>query len=380
MQNKKIQFYFKENYHELVWGSNELSHYLKAYFEPLILGNISEYISNISATPFIIKCGDLLMPGILPGKRIDCYVSSPYSQYITYAIAELQEIDSAAARSILKFFLKTLGSFAKLCDINKVVYVNNWLLSTNLYPNIEEDDLIGIKEKLKELYPDRVIIFRSLNDKCNTDLMAKLTKLGASRTLSRQVYVSDPFEKKYLERKDFHKDRKFLAKSKLKRIKEGFSDKEIESIKRLYDKLYIDKYFDLNPQFTFKYFKNAVENNLFNFQLLSDGDKPKAVLGYFNRNGQMTTPIFGFDTDAPPKEGLYRLISSILMHESEEHSLILNQSSGAAHFKRQRGAFPFIEYNYYFAKHVGLKQRLIWKVLSSMLNTLGVYTLKKLKL
>ena len=80
--------------------------------------------------------------------------------------------------------------------------------------------------------------------------MSDLDSLGAKRTLSRQVYISDPITKEYLERKDFHKDRKFLAKTKLNFKDCEFSDKDLEKIKKLYDQLYIDKYFDLNPQFT----------------------------------------------------------------------------------------------------------------------------------
>jgi hypothetical protein len=380
LDRQNTQLFFKENYNELQWGTDKHSSYLKGYFEPLILNGFPEYITNISATPFIIKCGDLLLPGVLPGDLKDCYVSSPYSQYITYAQAELREIDSASVRLVLKLFLKALGVIAKLCDINKVVYVNNWLLSTNLYPDIKTETLREIKEALESRYPDRVIIFRSLNEKCNEPLMRDLYGLGASRTLSRQVYISDPFKKDYLERKDFHKDKKFLVKTKFEVKKTGFNELDINQIKLLYDKLYIDKYFDLNPQFTYKFFENAVKNNLFNFQLLTSENKPKAVLGYFSRNYQMTTPIFGFETDAPAKEGLYRLISAILMQESEKHSLMLNQSSGASHFKSQRGASPYIEYNYYFVSHVGIKQKTIWRILSAMLNSIGIYTLKKMKL
>ena len=174
MHQKEVKLYFKRNYDDLVWPDNENCHYLRKYFEPLITNGINPYISNITATPFIIRCEDLLLPGIIPGKLNDCYVSSPYSQYITYAIAELREIDSVFARIILKVFLKFLGALSRGCHINKVVYVNNWLLSTNLYPEIERDSLAAIKSNLQDKYPDRVIVFRSLNEKCNKSLMKDL--------------------------------------------------------------------------------------------------------------------------------------------------------------------------------------------------------------
>jgi hypothetical protein len=68
------------------------------------------------------------------------------------------------------------------------------------------------------------------------------------------------------------------------------------------------------------------------------------------------------------------------MKDSEDKNIILNQSSGASHFKSQRGALPFLEYNYYDNRHCSLKQRFSWKVLSLCLNSLGAYMLRKFKL
>lgn len=44
----------------------------------------------------------------------------------------------------------------------------------------------------------------------------------------------------------------------------------------------------------------------------------------------MTTPLFGYKTDLPKEKGLYRILSSKLYNESENNSLILHMSSGAA--------------------------------------------------
>lgn len=380
MEEIKTELYFKENYQSLTWPINEDANYLKEYFEPLILNGAKSYISNIKSTPFIISVNGKVLPGILATNIGDCYVSSPYSHYITYAEQELREINSKFVRLCLKICLGFLGVFLKTFSIERVVYVNNWLLSTNLYISLTKEELSSINRALKERYPNRVIIYRSINEKTNSELVSILDQLGANKTLSRQVYITDPGTKSYLNHKDFHKDQKFLKKSKLINKRDNFNKNDLESIRKLYNQLYIDKYFDLNPQFTAKYFENAYENNLFEFQYLMDGDKPKAVLGYFTRNGAMTTPIFGFDTDAPMKEGLYRLISSLLMQESEQNNNVLNQSSGASNFKSQRGAVPFIEYNYYFSSHVPFAQKTMWKILSLFINTIGEFTLKKFKL
>ncbi|MCR9205341.1 MAG: hypothetical protein NXH75_12230 [Halobacteriovoraceae bacterium] len=374
------ELFFRDNLSQVDWNESFDDQYLKNFITPLIQEGTAPYVSNVTAEAFIIRVGKKHLPGILSSKQSDCYVASPYAQYIDYAKAELVELRFPPLEWILKVVLSVLGAFLRICRFNDVVYVNNWLLSTNLYLPLEKNEILEIVEKLKEKFPNRVIVFRSLNKKTDEELIKNLGELGAKRTISRQVYITDPENPDYEQRKDFKKDKSFLNRTELSLKEDGFDGKEIEKMRELYNKLYLKKYFLLNPQFTKKYFENAVNHRLFEFQYFHQENKEKAVLGYFYRSGVMTTPIFGFDTEAKSSEGLYRLISAKLMKDSKEKGFVLNQSSGAAEFKRQRGAKPFLEYNYYFSDHCSLKQRFSWSLLSSLLNSLGAFLLTRFKL
>lgn len=380
MQLKEVRLYSKENLDSLEWSDSYDDTYLKNYFSPLILEGTKKYISNVDAECFIIKVGDKLAPCVLSNHLKDCYVASPYSHYITYAREELITIDNAIIEKVISSIISILGFSLKQSKFNQSVYVNNWLLSTNLYIDLDEDEILAINKKLKESYPNRTIIYRSLNDKTNNELIKNCSNIGMNKILSRQVYITDPNDSVYKKRKDFVKDKNFLNRTKLKIQEETFSTENLENIRKMYNQLYLDKYFYLNPQFTMEFFENSNKHSLFEFKYLSDYNKPKAALGYFVRNGVMTAPIFGFDTQAAPREGLYRLISALLMKDSEEKNIILNQSSGASHFKSQRGALPYLEYNYYDNRHCSAKQRYSWKILSFFLNSFGGYMLKKFKL
>ena len=83
--------------------------------------------------------------------------------------------------------------------------------------------------------------------------------------------------------------------------------------------------------------------DLINFNLwfenyLNHIDGIMAVIGFWEVDGVMTTPLFGYDTDAPAELGLYRMASWMVSISGKELNLLVNASGGVGAFKRQRGA------------------------------------------
>lgn len=105
-----------------------------------------------------------------------------------------------------------------------------------------------------------------------------------------------------------------------------------------------------------------------------------AILGYFSRNDVMTTPLFGYDTSIDQKTGLYRMLTAILVEEAKQKSLLLNMSSGAAEFKRCRGAESAIEYTAVYVNHLPYFRRVGWKAFEILINKIGIPLLQKSKL
>lgn len=352
--------------------------YVQAYFAPMMKKGTRHYIQNVDAEISLLQLGEKCLPLVVPKPGPNCYVCSPYDHYVRYASYELRHLKPFLIRWILHLILGCLGQFLKICRFNHVVYVNNWLLSTNLYPELKKEEILAANQILRERYPGRIIVYRSLNELTNQKLLQDLTACGGRKMAGRQVYITDPNEGSYQKKKAYKIDQSFFKKSKVETREATLDD--VEAIKKCYDDLYISKYCPMNPQFSEEFFRNAIENKLFHFQIISEKQDVDAALGYFSRQQVMTTPIFGYNTSKPQDLGLYRMLSTLLMESSEKNGFVLNQSSGAAHFKSQRGAKPFVEYNVYFDEGVSWRQRISWSCLSLVLNSVGVALLRRLKL
>src|SRR5690606_2745923 len=76
--------------------------------------------------------------------------------------------------------------------IERIVQINNWLLSTNLYPaDWQGEGLEELTQLLRERFPGHAFGFRSLNPASNAVLLERLQALGYLALPSRQVYLFD---------------------------------------------------------------------------------------------------------------------------------------------------------------------------------------------
>lgn len=101
-----------------------------------------------------------------------------------------------------------------------------------------------------------------------------------------------------------------------------------------------------------------------------------AVLGYYTRNGTMTTPIFGYAADGSEDKGLYRMMSARLVLEAENNGCVLNNSSGASKFKMWRGAEPSVEYSALYHAHLSPRRRAGYLLLEFIVNGIAVRLIK----
>ena len=117
---------------------------------------------------------------------------------------------------------------------------------------------------------------------------------------------------------------------------------------------------DTGSRDTLAFLRNLLSEKIIRIKALWDGEKIVAFTGYFTLDGVMINPLIGYDRSYPQREGLYRLLTMETMLEAEKQGLLLNMSSGAAHFKRLRGAQPFLEYNLVYDRHLSFFRRLPW--------------------
>jgi len=342
-------------------------------------------IGNVATRLRLLDTGDHLMPVSVndSGERSDnSYVVSPLTAYTGYADYEIGQLGRPWLAAPLRHLIRGVGGWLERARIDRIVQVNNWLLSTNLYPcGWEGADLPAITRLLVDTYPDHAIGFRSLNRYSNANLIAQMEALGYLTIPSRQVYLFDGRDgpdAAYLRRRDSRKDARLLARTGYVQVPgEVLSDADYPRL----NLLYLKKYCPLNPHFSADWLRTGQRDGWLRLTALrSAAGRIDAVLGWVANERILTTPVVGYDTGLPQKLGLYRLISQISLEEAARRRGLLNLSAGAAGFKRLRGGRPEIEYSLVLVNHLPRQRQRVWHVLSRLLHSVGVPIMKKLKL
>jgi len=357
--------------------------YERAFLTPLMKDGARPHVANIETRMMLLRAGSIVMPVTINDREYDnSYVCSPYTAVISYPLEELGKLNSRALRGALKSLIHVMSPLVRGGGINRVVSVNNWLLSTNLYPAWNGGHLDRLTELLVAQFPDKAIMFRSLNRATNDELYQAFAKAGYVLAPSRQVYLFDGVRPDYLRRPNTRWDQKLLKNSPYTEVNhDGLTENDDAEIVRLYDLLYLKKYSYHNPQFTSRLVGLWRRERLLElFALRSPEGRLDGVVGCFSRNRVMTAPMVGYDTMLPQKLGLYRMLMAIVLREAARQNMTLNLSSGAAGFKRLRGGEPHIEYSAIFYAHLPWQRRAIWRTLSLLLTQIGARVLKKYEL
>ncbi len=351
--------------------------------EPFITQGSKVFIRNLNTQLSLLSMGEVALPLTLNHWEYEnSYVCSPYTAFVSYTKEELRKLKSPLLIYPLQALISLLSFALKACEINRVVHVNNWMLSTNLYDDIPLNEVPKITQQLVGQYPNHLIIFRSLTEYTNAALKEKLVQSGYILIPSRQVYFFDRKKIDFLKRHNTQIDLKLLAKTpyRLQRH-EDISELDYERITELYNLLYIDKYSHHNPQFTCKLIRLWHEEKLMTFYGFRDSEGIlQGVVGYFIQNRVMTTPLVGYNTTISQAHGLYRMLIALVLRDAAEKEIVLNLSSGASGFKVLRGAFPEIESSAVYAKHLSLKRRILIRSLQFILERIGVPLMKKYRL
>ena len=310
------------------------------------------------------------------------FVCSPFTAYALYSKDEIRhKVKNKWVQLPLLFLLWGIGKVLKWGKLNKNVHVNNFLLSTNPYPEWQGNEIKDITRFIKKEYPSHAIIFRSLNTYQHSELLKKFKAVNYQLIGSRQVYMYDqPFEA-WKKRNNNYQDLRIIKKKGLTYLSHTEMESYLPMALALYEKLYLEKYSHFNPQFTLSYFKESHKNKTIFFQgYRNEKEELKAFSGIFVIDNTITSPLVGYDTDAPQKEGLYIHAIQTIFDYKYKTGKILNLSSGAPKFKRMRGGEAAIEYSAIYTAHLHWGRRIIWKILEVISNKIGVPLLKKYEL
>ena len=258
-----IQIYDRQSIDQAPWPATPEGEYARSLLGPLIRYGSQRLIDNADVEVRVLVAGQLVLPLVLgnPARAIkNSYVCSPTTHYIDYAKREIEiELhDQPLARALAPPLLDLLRPLLLWSKFEQVVFVNNWLLSTNLYPSIPHGLLQALRDLLVHSFPRHAIVFRSVNDQLNAALMEQLHGMDFRKVFSRQVYILDPHDSSYQQKKSYQKDRSLARRSAYAWADAGqIQPDDIARIKALYDDLYLKKYSFYNPQFNRRFFAEA---------------------------------------------------------------------------------------------------------------------------
>lgn len=345
---------------------------------------VSELIGNVETEFRMLGISeDICFPVSINNAEWDnSYVCSPYTAYVPYANDEVsRKITRKPVRWLLHALIKSVSEWLKSAEINKNVHVNNFLLSTNPYPEWSGAQIQAVTGFLTRQYPGHALIFRSLNVRQHAHLLDKFSENNYLLLGSRQVYLYDEPFAGWIKRNNNKQDRRIVRNKKLRYLDHDAMRGHLEQAWHLYNLLYLEKYSRHNPQFTLAYFRQMHHSKTMYFQGYADArNQLKAFAGLFTPGNTITSPLVGYDTAAPPKECLYIHAIQLIFDHKYRTGKPLNLSSGAAGFKRLRGGVPSVEYSAVYVAHLKPHRQRVFKVLAFLTNRIGVPLLEKHKL
>ncbi len=379
---KNIRIFDKDSVDSLPWPENEHSQFVKHLLLPVVKNGTNHYFNNVNTEFNFLLIDDLVFPFSVNGEiSVNSYVCSAYSHYIRYGFSEIKFLKNRILRFVLHSFLKVLEKLFEYLKIDKIVIVNNFLLSTNFYPTLSRSQIQRITNFLIKKYPGHLIAFRSISSLSSQNMEKYLRELNYDLIINRMAYYTEADDDQPEKSRMYKSDLKVLEKSKYQISKEKQVDERIFTrIKELYSALNIVKYSKYNPQYNENFIKLMINHPAFSVRTLEKNGRIDAVLIYFTYAKTACAPIIGYDTKLNQDLGLYRQISMILLKEAGEKGLLLHQSSGCGHFKELRRAKEKFEYLAVFHKHLPFKRKIPWKILEIAMNIVGKKILRAYKL
>lgn len=363
-------------------GLADFSARARAFAHVHVGHDTTRFAGNLHSRVELLEQGPLALPVTVDdGEAVNAWVCSPRTTYADCAIEEAVRAAPWIGRPLA--WLGTQASaWLRRSGIDRVAALNNWLVSTNLYPPLAPVRLAEVIEQARARWPTHALWWRSLNEVDNADWIAALERAGFQRLASRQVYLFDDWPALARRHGNLKADLKLLARTDLAHTGDaGIGEGDYGRVAQLYSQLYLDKYSRHNPHYTERFMRAWHRAGLLEFDALRDADGVlQNVVGLFRQGRTLTAPIVGYDTARPTSWALYRRLSASAFATAMARGQRLNFSAGAAHFKRLRGGRPAMEYSLVCARHLPRRTRRTVAAIGALTRGVAAPLLRKFEL
>lgn len=255
-----------------------------------------------------------------------------------------------------------MEAVAKMLRVDRVVFPEHDLLSTSLYAHTPEQ-MARIAEDLTQAYPGHAIVVRSLT---NPPPGHVVWPFGV-------IWIIADVAREWAPRRDSRRD---LATLEAMRLQPGHFTGTIDEARltrclNLYRALYIDTYSAYNPDYTATGIARLMQGGRLELHTLeTESGDIEAFCAAHGNNETLTLPLVGYNRTRPQADGLYRAIMAHMALQASHRRLKLNLSAGAPHFKRHRGAKPWMEYLLIVDHHLPVWRRLGYRLIARVLRAL----------
>jgi hypothetical protein len=242
------------------------------------------FVANIDAHVETIDAGSLTLPvTVNDATQENAWVCSPLTTYSRYALEETRRVVPGVLATPLCGVIGMGDRWLRGADLDRAVSVNNWLISTNLYPAAVGIDFDALGATCRLRWPRHAIWFRSLNFAQHADWLHALAAVGFDLIPTRQVYLFRDMQRSATKHQNLRRDLKLLRTTQLTRVRhDEFNDADFAQSEALYAQLYIDKYSRLNPRYTASFLQAWHHAGLLEFAGFRDGTGVlRAVVGMF---------------------------------------------------------------------------------------------------
>jgi hypothetical protein len=339
----------------------------------------ARFAHNLHSHVALLASGAIALPVTVDdGAAENAWVTSPRTTYADCAMEEAARAVPLLARPAA-WLGAGLRGWLRRAGVDRVAMLNNWLLSTNLYPPLAAVPLDDVLAQARERWPGHALWFRSLNEADHADWIAALEARGFRRVVSRQVYLFDDWPALRRRHPDLRRDQRLLARPELQRTgNDGIGDGDYARIAQLYAQLYIGKYSVHNPHYTEHFMRAWHRAGLLELDAGRDGDGVlQCVTGMFRQGRTLTVPLVGYDTAQPVARGLYRRLNASAFEAAMARGLRLHLSAGAPRFKRMRGGRATLEFSLVCARDTPPRTRRAIAALSVLTGRIAAPLLRR---
>ncbi|MFO1282661.1 MAG: hypothetical protein U1F51_09370 [Burkholderiales bacterium] len=332
----------------------------------LALDGVDALVENAHVDFRLLDVGGEIVPiAIATSGPVRTYVCSPLSQYARYPAREARRLKPLWLRWLATPAFVAAGLVLRLLAIDRVVYVDNWLLATNPVRSLGAERCRALVAWLVARYPRHAIVHRSVNPALDDAHARALGAAGFRPVRARVVYVVDPASTRFAHNANAWRDRRLLGRPGWAFGVTRDPDDAV-TLATQYRALYIDRYTRLNPAYTTLAFSRMLESATFATSVIREGSRVLAHVTTFTRNGVLTGGTVGYDTGRPPEDGLYRAIVALILQHGRHRGARINLSGGVGGFKLARAAVPMSEFDAVYDHHLPGWRRLGWRIVAAL--------------